>query len=160
MGQVMIVRKPTPSEFDSTVMLFERYHEEAALTVKNITEYDENSVIETIRQFCSLYEYCWFNLFENSRPVGFVAAYVTQCPWNRQVAETHIAFIYIIESHRTMDNFRLLINQIEQFNRTIGGVAITAGDIGINPERTQRLFEHFDFKPGVWMGKETIDESI
>lgn len=156
----MIVRKPIPAEFDNTVMLFQRYHEEAEMAVPTIAAYDENSVIETIRQFCTHYEYCWFNAYDNTRPVGFVAGYVTQCPWNRDHFETHIAFIFLIESHRTMDNFRSLITKFEEWNKTIGGQVITAGDIGINPERTQRLFEHFDFKPGVWMGKETVNESI
>jgi hypothetical protein len=53
-----------------------------------------------------------------------------------------------------MDNFRELLTQFEGWAKTIKAQNITAGDIGINPERTQKLYEHFGFKPGVWMGKE------
>jgi plasmid maintenance system antidote protein VapI len=53
-----------------------------------------------------------------------------------------------------MDNFRDLLQQFEAWARSIKAQNITAGDIGINPERTQRLYEHFGFKPGVWMNKE------
>jgi hypothetical protein len=56
-----------------------------------------------------------------------------------------------------MDNFRELLNKAEEWARTVGATEITAGDIGINPERTQKLYSHFDFKPGVWMGKELIN---
>jgi len=57
-----------------------------------------------------------------------------------------------------MDNFRSLLSKFEEWSRMIGARAITAGDIGINPERTKTLYEHFGFTPGVWMNKELINE--
>lgn len=155
----MIVRKPQPTEFDSTVNLFHYYRDEAIESLPEIEQqYDENSMIQTIRMFMSHYEYIWFNAYENSRPVGFIAGYITQCPWNLKRLECNIAFIYLLESHRNMDNFRLLIKEFEAWARSVKASAVTAGDIGINPARTQRLYEHFGYKPGVWMGKELTDE--
>lgn len=155
----MIVRKMLPPEFDATMILFGYYRDEAIEALPKIEEqYDENSVIETIRTYSSHLDHCWFNAYENQRPVGFIAGYATALPWNNKIIEGNIAFIYLLESHRTMDNFRLLLNKFEEWARSLGATGLTAGDIGINPERTQKLYEHFGFKPGVWMGKELINE--
>jgi GNAT superfamily N-acetyltransferase len=155
----MIVRKMLPQEFDITVNLFSYYRDEAIESMPQIAEeYDENSVIETIRTYASHWEYCWFNAYDNSRPVGFIAGYASACPWNKNKISANIAFIYLLDSHKNMSNFKLLLDKFEEWARVIKASEITAGDIGINPERTRKLYEHFDFKPGVWMGKELINE--
>jgi len=151
----MIVRKMRPEEFNSTINLFGYYRDEAIESLPRIAdEYDENSVLETIRKYATKYEYCWFNAIDNQRPVGFVAGYFTACPWNKSIISANIVFIYLLPSHRNMDNFRELLKSFEEWARMGKATELTAGDIGIDPERTQRLFEYFDFKPGVWMGKE------
>jgi len=155
----MIVRKMNPAEFESTMILFGYYRDEAIQSLPRIEEeYDENSVIETIRTYSSNIDYCWFNAYENSRPVGFIAGYASACPWNKNIIDANIAFIYLLDSHRNMNNFRELMTKFEEWAKTIEASNITAGDIGINPERTQTLYEHFGFKKGVWMGKELINE--
>lgn len=155
----MIVRKMLPEEFDITVNLFGYYRDEAIESLPQIAdEYDENSVIATIRQYASHWEYCWFNAYEGQRPVGFIAGYASACPWNQNKISANIAFIYLLDSHKNLSNFKLLLDKFEEWARVIKASEITAGDIGINPERTRKLYEHFDFKPGVWMGKELINE--
>ena len=155
----MIVRKMLAQEFDSTVNLFGYYRDEAILSMPVIEEqYDENSVIDTIKQYASHWEYCWFNAYDGQRPVGFIAGYLTACPWNSNIVEANIAFIFLLESHRNMSNFKQLMTEFEAWARLAKASTITAGDIGINPERTQKLYEHFGFKSGVWMGKELINE--
>jgi GNAT superfamily N-acetyltransferase len=144
-----------PREFDMTVNLFGYYRDEAIQTMPKIAdEYDENSVIDTIKTFASKWDHIWLNAYDNTRPVGFIAGYASACPWNSNILDANIAFIYLLDSHKNMDNFRELLSQFEAWARTIKAQNITAGDIGINPERTQKLYEHFGFKPGVWMGKE------
>jgi GNAT superfamily N-acetyltransferase len=151
----MIVRQMQPREFDMTVNLFGYYRDEAVESMPKIAdEYDENSVIDTIKTFASKWDHIWFNAYDNTRPVGFIAGYASACPWNNEILDANIAFIYLLDSHKNMDNFRELLSQFEAWARTIKAQNITAGDIGINPERTQKLYEHFGFKPGVWMGKE------
>jgi GNAT superfamily N-acetyltransferase len=151
----MIVRQMQPREFDMTVNLFGYYRDEAILTMPKIAdEYDENSVIDTIKTFASKWDHIWLNAYDNQRPVGFIAGYASACPWNSNIIDANIAFIYLLDSHKNMDNFRELLSQFEAWARTIKAQNITAGDIGINPERTEKLYEHFGFKPGVWMGKE------
>jgi hypothetical protein len=154
----MIVRQMIPQEFDVTVNLFGYYRDEAVESLPRIAdEYDENSVIKTIKHFASKWDHCWFNAYEGQRPVGFIAGYASECPWNSQLIDANIAFIFLLDSHKNMDNFRALISKFEEWSKTIKARSMTAGDIGINPERTQKLFEHFDFKPGVWLEKELIN---
>jgi GNAT superfamily N-acetyltransferase len=144
-----------PREFDMTVNLFGYYRDEAIQTMPKIAdEYDENSVIDTIKTFASKWDHIWLNAYDNQRPVGFIAGYASACPWNSNILDANIAFIYLLDSHKNMDNFRELLTQFEGWARTIKAQNITAGDIGINPERTEKLYEHFGFKRGVWMGKE------
>jgi GNAT superfamily N-acetyltransferase len=155
----MIVRKMLPQEFDATMIVFEYYRDEAIEALPKIAdEYDENSVLETIRQYNSNWEYCWFNIYDNSRPVGFVAGYASACPWNKNIFSANISFIYLLESHRSMSNFTMLLNEFTAWAKIIGASEITGGDIGIAPDRTQKLYEHFGFKPYVLMGKELINE--
>jgi hypothetical protein len=155
----MIVRQMQPREFDVTVNLFQYYRDEAIESLPRIREeYDENTVITTIKTFASKWDHCWFNAYDNQRPVGFIAGYASECPWNKEIIYANIAFIYLLDTHKNMDNFRLLVNQFEVWARTIKAQSMTAGDIGIDPQRTQRLYEYLGFKPGVWMGKELINE--
>jgi GNAT superfamily N-acetyltransferase len=155
----MIIRKMQSGELDSTITLFEYYRDEAIKSLPRIRdEYDENSVIETIKNFASHWDHCWFNAYENSRPVGFIAGYATECPWNKSIIEANVAFIYLLDSHKNLDNFRKLIQKFEEWAKLIKASSITAGDIGIDPERTEKLYSHFGFKSGVWMGKDLINE--
>jgi len=147
-----------PQEFDVTVNLFGYYRDEAVESLPRIAdEYDENSVIKTIKHFASKWDHCWFNAYEGQRPIGFIAGYASECPWNSELIDANIAFIFLLDSHKNMDNFRVLISKFEEWSKTIKARSMTAGDIGINPERTRKLFEHFDFKPGVWLEKELIN---
>lgn len=151
----MLVRRMNPQEFDSTMNLFHMYRDEAIETVPEIEfEYDENSMIDTMRRFSSNGNYCWYNLYDNTRPVGFIAGMASGCLWNDSLFDAHIAFVFIHPSYRNMDNFRLLFKEFEYWAREVGAKRMTGGDIGINPERTRKLYEHFGFKAGVWLGKE------
>ncbi len=151
----MIVRRMRPEEFDATMTAVGYYADEASRSVPGFAEdYDENSARETVRLFASNYEYCWFNAYDNTRCVGFIAGHLTPCPWNKNIVNSHISFIYLLESHRTLDNFRELMNQYLDWARTAGVKEVTTGDIGINAERTRKLYEHFDFREDLFMSRE------
>ena len=151
----MIVRKMRPEEFDATMTLVGYYADEAAQAVPGFAEeYDENSARDTVRLFASNYEYCWFNAYDNTRPVGFIAGHLVACPWNRDIVNAHISFIYIIESHRNFNSFQELLGQFEEWARLAKVKEITTGDIGIDLERTKKLYEHVGFKTDLSMSKE------
>lgn len=146
----MIVRKMQASEIDSVTLLTRYYAQDAE--VSDI-EYDENEVVQTIKLYASHWEYCLFVLYEGQRPVGLIAGCVTKLPWTKQF-NAHIDFVYILESHRNLQNFKMLLNEFEGWARLLKAKEITAGDLGIDPERNQKLYAHHGFKPGMWMEKE------
>ena len=145
----MIVRTMLSHELDVTVNLCGYYADEAG-----IENYDENSVIETVKNHTIRNEYFWFNAYEGQRPVGLVAGALTQAPWNKEEIYLHIELIYLLEGNRTFSNFKLLLDKVEELARTVKAVKITAGDIGIDIERSKKLYSHFDFKEALWMTKE------
>lgn len=151
----MIVRRMQPQEFDVTVNLFNYYKMEAIESLPEIEEqYDEDSVINTIRTYNTYNEYIWFNAYDGQRPVGLIAGCITALPWNRDLLVAHIDMIYMLESHRSMTNLKQLYNTFEEWALTCKCIKVTAGDIGINPERTKKIYESLGFKPGVFMIKE------
>lgn len=147
------------NEFDITVNLFAYYRDEAIESLPHIAEeYDEDSMNATIRYYASHWDHCWFTAFDNGRPVGFVAGYASECPWNKNIIDANIAFIFLLDSHRNLDNFAKLMRQFEEWSRLIRANNITGGDIGINPDRMQKLYQHFGFKPVLMMTKELSNE--
>ena len=152
--KIMIVRKMLPQEFDSTMVLVKYYIDEAGENMPQILEqYDENSVIDTIRIYASSWGRTWINLYDNSRPVGFIAGFITPCAWNKDILDANVSFIYVLDSHRNIDNLRELVKAFEEWSKTFNAKTITAGDMGINPERFQRVFESMGFKPRLLLAR-------
>lgn len=150
----MIVRKMRPEEFDATMTLFGYYFDEAVEAIPRMAqEHDENSILETIRKFASDYQYCWFNAYEGQRPVGFIAGYITTCPWNNKLVYANIGFVYLLKSHRNMANFKELYNKFTEWSTLVDAYEITAGDIGIDIDRSRTLYEHLGFEPMLLMRK-------
>lgn len=151
----MIIKAVDSTNIDSTMVLCEYYREEAGISDD---DYDHNSVLETIKTRSIHAEYCWFNLYEGQRPVGFISGCLTQAPWNKNILYAHIELVFILESHRSLDNFKMLIDAFTKWGTQFKVVDITAGDIGINVDRTRKLYEHLGFTQGLWMTKEMINE--
>jgi GNAT superfamily N-acetyltransferase len=151
----MIVRQAQAHELDATVNLFNYYRDDAAEKMPVILdEYDENSVINTIRNYFISYEHVWFNAYEGQRPVGFIAGSMGTVPWNDQLLVANLSFIYLLPSHRNMENFRDLYNQFEEWAKNIKAYKISAGDIGIDIDRSQKIYEYLGFEPILLMTKE------
>lgn len=148
----MIVRKLVPHDFDQVITLFRRYYDEAVMSIPSMAdERNENDIIDTVRYYSSNYDHCWYVALDGQRPVGFVAGFASEAPWNKKIIYANIAFIYLIESHRNLDNFRDLLDKFKEWSSVIDAQKITAGDIGINPEKMQKIYEHFGFTPVLFM---------
>lgn len=155
----MIVRSMQPYELDATMILFNYYRDEAIEVMPKIAEeYDENSMVMTVRSHASRVDHCWFNAYEGQRPIGFVGGFLSQCPWNEKILTANIAFIYMLPSHRSLENFNQLLAAFEEWSRTMRAVEITAGDIGIDIDRSRRLYQHVGFKEILLMTKELNNE--
>jgi len=155
----MIVKSMTPQDFDITLNLFGYYRDEAIESLPIIAEeYDENTVIDTIREYSILGTHCWLNLYQGQRPVGFVSGYIISKPWNKEILLGAIQFIYITPEHRNLENFKMLLDGFTEWAKQFKVVGIMAGDIGIDPERMRKLYEHFGFKTELSMIKEIAHE--
>lgn len=147
----MIVRKMHPQELDVTVNLCSYYADEAKIPVE---DYDTDAVVETIREYTINPEMTWINAYDGTRPVGLIAGCITKLYWTKDHYQGHIDMVYLLESHRTLENFKRLVAEFEAWARQQGCLNVTAGDIGINLERTEKLYEHLGYKRGLWVSKE------
>jgi GNAT superfamily N-acetyltransferase len=83
---------------------------------------------------------------------------VVQLPWSRKLI-AHVQFIYTIPSHRNLSNAKQLINKFEEWARTVGAEKLSAGDIGIDTERTRVFYQQVGFQEsGCNLTKELINE--
>ena len=53
-----------------------------------------------------------------------------------------------------MQSFKQLINQVEEWGAIFDVQKITAGDIGIDVERSRKLYESIGFSEALWMYKD------
>lgn len=151
----MIVRQMRPDEIDITVTLFRYYAQEAAeANARFGEEFDVNSVIKSIRARTVHPNTVWLNMYDQGRPVGFITGTVSQCPWNHEIMYANAEMFFILQSHRNMETFRDLVEAFEQWAAQFNAQHISASDMGINPERTRKVFEFLGFKNAVFLYKE------
>jgi|TARA_R110000803_G_scaffold153596_1_gene218504 GNAT superfamily N-acetyltransferase len=151
----MIVRKMRPEEIDVTVNLCKYYASEASELMPEIEEqFDTNSVINLVRGRTIQDSFFWFNAYEGTRPVGFVSGTMTTPQWNENIVYAHIDLIFVLKEHRNMQSFKQLINQVEEWGAIFDVQKITAGDIGIDVERSRKLYESIGFSEALWMYKD------
>jgi GNAT superfamily N-acetyltransferase len=147
----VIVRKPRADEIDNILIVMEYYRDEADLPDG---EYDADAMLETVRDYMIHADQCWFNLYEGSRVVGIIGGYVAQIPWSHRLM-AHIQFVYTLPSHRNLTNARMLVDRFTQWSQEMGAVKISAGDIGIDTERTRAFYQQVGFSDtGCWLSKE------
>lgn len=152
MGSCKLNIKPLRAhDVDSTIILMEYYRDEAGLPDG---EYDSDAMAQSIREYVISPVHCWFNLYEGSRPVGLVAGYVVQIPWSQKFM-AHIQFLYTLPSHRNVTNAKGLVKAFEDWAKSLEAIRVTAGDIGINVERTRTFYKQVGFEDtGCLLSKE------
>lgn len=150
-----------PNELDTTMICFNYYRDEAIEAVPGfVDEYSDDSMTETVRAYASHYECIWLNAYEGQRVVGFIGGYLSQCPWNKKLITANAGFIYLLPSHRGLENFKQLMQSFTEWANNCSCNEIAVGDIGIDIERRQKLYEHFGFKSVLMMTKGIKNESI
>jgi GNAT superfamily N-acetyltransferase len=151
----MQVRKMHPREIDATLDLLDLYFQEAVESIPEMADqWDEESMINFVRQHAAQWQYAWLNAYVNDEPVGLIAGCVTAAPWNDQILTGHISMVFLQEEHRSMDNFRTLVDYFEQWAAGLGCRRLTASDIGINPARTEKIYNYLGWKPAVFVVKD------
>jgi len=152
MGSSKLNIKPLRAhDVDNTIILMEYYRDEADLPDG---EYDSDAMTETIRDYVISPVHAWFNMYEGSRAVGLVGGYIVQIPWSRKLI-AHVQFLYLLPSHRNLVNGKELVKTFESWAKSMEAQKVTAGDIGINVERTRAFYKQAGFEDtGCLLSKE------
>ena len=152
----MIIRKITAGEIDDLLSVIKYYANEAKEAYPEIeSELDDEILVQNIRTWSIKPNYSLFVGYEGERTVGFIAGYLVQNPWGKDY-QANINFIYMIDTHRTMENFKGLLAKFEDWAKTMRAVRITAGDIGIDIDRTRKLYEYLGFTEGLAVTKDIV----
>lgn len=152
MGSCKLIIKPLRAhDIDKTIIVMEYYRDEANLPDG---EYDSDAMADTIRNYVIDPQHAWFNAYEGDRIVGLVAGLLAPIPWSQRYM-AHIQFLYMLPSHRNLVNGKELVKTFEQWALNLGAVKISAGDIGIDTERTRAFYQQAGFADtGCWLCKE------
>lgn len=156
MGSCKLIIKPLRAhDIDKTIILMEYYRDEANLPDG---EYDSDVMTETIRNYVIDPTASWFNMYDGTRPVGLVAGYVVQLPWSTKLMG-HIQFIFTLPSHRNLTNAKELVKVFEDWAINLGAQQMSAGDIGIDTERTRAFYTQLGYtEKGCNLSKEIVNE--
>ena len=60
----------------------------------------------------------------------------------------------MLKSHRNIQAFKQLVNAVEEWGAIFNCKKITAGDIGIDIERSRTLYKSIGFDEALWMTKD------
>jgi GNAT superfamily N-acetyltransferase len=150
----MIIRKIHPGEIDDLLSIIHQYADEAAESLPDIADdIDDAVIVENIRKWSIQHTHNLLVGYEGERPVGFIAGCLVQMPWSKS-QQASITFIFMTETHRSMDNFRQLLSAFEDWARQARATKIFSGDIGIDIERSRKLYEYLGFKEGLYVTKD------
>jgi hypothetical protein len=142
---VMIIRKIHPGEMEALLTIIHNYAEEASQTLPAIAdEISDETILENIRNWTIQHNHMVEVGFEGEKAVGFIAGNVIQLPWSKAY-QANISFIYLLESHRNMDNFKALMYKFEEWAKSAKATRIFSGDIGIDIERSRKLYTYLGF---------------
>jgi GNAT superfamily N-acetyltransferase len=151
----MRIRRPRADELDNIAIVMEYYADEANLPEG---EYNNDAMVETIREYLINPAHSWFCLYDGERMVGVCAGYLCAIPWSKKLI-ANVQFLFVIPSHRNLANAKNLLTEFENWAWNQGAVKITAGDIGIDVERTQTFYEHCGYGvQGITLDKEYTNE--
>jgi hypothetical protein len=152
----MQIRKIHPGEIDDLLNIIHQYAAEAAESMPEIAdEIDDSVIVENIRTWSIQNAYNLLVAFEGQRPVGFIAGVITEMPWGK-AKQANIIFIFMTETHRNMDNFKALLDSFETWARQCKAKRICAGDIGVNVDRSRKLYNYLQFNEGLYVTKDIV----
>jgi hypothetical protein len=148
----MIVRTMRTDEIDSVVTLFNYYREAADISEDT---YDENKVLNTIREY-NIRPNLFFRIaLDGQRPVGVIGGFASEDPVDTDFFAT-IQFCYLIDSHNNIDNYEHLIQEFEAWAKNIRARAVRVLDIGRNLTRLSDVYDQLGYNrmPVTIMNKE------
>jgi hypothetical protein len=150
----MEIRKIHPGEIDDIFVLFHQHTQEAIQSMPELAdEIDDGALLNTLRSWSIQHHMCFLVAFEGQRPIGYVAGGVAAQPWSKKLY-AQIVLIFLTENSRGMENFKALVDKFEEWAKSVNAIRIVAGDIGVNIDRTRKIFTYLNFTEGLSVKRE------
>jgi hypothetical protein len=141
----MQIRKIHPGEIDDIFILFHQHTQEAITALPELAdEIDDGALLNTVRGWSIQHNMCFLVAFEGERPIGYVAGGLATQPWSKKLY-AQIGLIFLTENSRSMENFKALVDKFEEWAKSAQAIRVVAGDIGVNVDRTRKIFEYLGF---------------
>lgn len=139
----MIIRPMETREIDLVITLFNYYRVEADISDES---YDENRVLNTIREY-NIRPNLFFRVaYNGTRPIGVIGGFLSEDAIELEVTAT-IQFNYLIPEFATVDNYGQLVDEFETWARQFKCTQIRAIDIGKNLTRLNKIYDQLEFDP-------------
>lgn len=138
----MLVRPLRPQDMDNTMILMDYYREEMNL---EDGEWDENSVIQSIRLYSSNAETCFLVAVEGQRVVGCCSGIARKEFYNNTI-ETVIQMLYLLPSHRNTENYNQIFGEFKNWAHSFGSKRTLLVDVGNNATRIHPIADVLDFQ--------------
>ena len=139
----MNLRSMRPEEIDSVIILFQYYRESVGISDD---KYDENRLLETIREYCIRPMLFFKVAFQGQRPIGLVGGFLSQDPIESELNAT-IQFLYLLPEHESLSNYSILVDAFEAWAIECGARAVRAIDIGYKLDRLSDIYDQLGFGP-------------
>ena len=139
----MIIRKMETNEIDSIITLFNYYRDAAEIPEE---KYDENKVINTVREY-NIRPNLFFRVAYNGlRPVGFIGGFLSEDPVDTELIAT-IQFNFLIDEYATVEGYRELTDAFQEWAKELKATNIRAIDIGEKVSRLKQVYYELGFDP-------------
>ena len=139
-------------EIDVVINLFQYFRDEIMIPD---AEYDEDRILNFVRQYSINYNLFFEVAWEGQRPVGFVGGFLTEDPVvGAKVAGLQVLFL--LDSHKSTTNYQQLVQPFEEWAKMNQCKVIRCIDVGYRPNRLNSVLEDLNFQelPTVLMGKD------
>lgn len=131
------------NEVDLVINLFNYYREEAEISEER---YDENRVLQTVREYCIRPNLFFRVAFNGLRPVGLIGGFLSEDPIESDTTAT-IQFNYLIPEFNSVENYAEMIAEFQKWAKQFNVQQMRALDIGNNLTRLNDVYDILGFTP-------------
>lgn len=132
-----------PKEIDVVVNLFNYYKDDAGISEDR---YDQDRVLNTVREYCIRPNLFFRVAFNGLRPVGLIGGFLSEDPVDTEITAT-IQFCYLLDEFAVKENYAEMIDQFQSWSQQFKVTAMRAIDIGNNPNRLEHIYDQLGFTP-------------
>lgn len=131
-----------PEEIDSVLILFEYYRQAADI---DDDRYDQDRVLNTVREYC-IRDNLFFRIaLDNSRPVGLIGGFLSPDPVENEITAT-IQFLFLVNGYDSIDGYGMLVDQFTDWAKQCGATAVRAIDIGRDSQRLSDIYQQLGYR--------------